>query len=555
MRRIAILSVSSLALFIVSLAPASAGAAMFPQCPPVDHDTGCQFLITVTNSGVTIAEDPGQGPYDGEDDTMVGIQNSSSNTISSIPLSSAKNIYGFDGDGLCDPPAAPRAPGCVVLAKNGAGEVPVVKPGTPCEVSPMTGTENDAEEPCGHEVPGEPTGLTAFPEGIEAVGFSTNGDAVSAYEGPGVWFSNISGGGTSGEVNFSPALAPGAQAYFALEETLAGSSLTVGNPSSLSTTLSGGGQIGAAITVVQGTPVSDAGTVGGVAGPIATGSVSYAVYSDAACTQLAAQAGSGAVSSGAAGPSVALSGLAPGKYYWAASYSGDINNQASASPCGSEVLTVLAPTTTTTTQSGGGVKSASITVPVGTPVTDTAQIAGSLAPSSTGTVSYVLYKDSKCTVPAAATSASAVLKGAAAPSLPVKPAAGTYYWRATYSGDGANAGSVSACGTEVLVVAKNANLGLGSILGKGKQCVSLRRFIAHPRAPKGVKLVSVEVQINGKRSSIGKLVKGATTINLRGLPKGTFKVALIATSTKGQTYEDVRTFKTCVPKKHHKKKK
>jgi hypothetical protein len=245
-----------------------------------------------------------------------------------------------------------------------------------------------------------------------------------------------------------------------------------------------------------------------------------------------------------------LAGLAPGKYWWRASYSGEVNNQPASSECGSEVLTVLAPTTTTTVQSGGGVTGASITVPVGTPVTDTAHIAGSLAAASTGTVSYVLYKDNKCTVPAAATSAAAETKGVAGPSAAVKPAAGSYYWKASYSGDAANAPSVSACGGEVLVVARTLNLGLA---GNSKKCVSKRRFTAHPRAPKGIKLVLLEIQINGKRFSVTKLKKRETTINLRGLPKGTYKVAMIATSSKGLVYEDVRTFHTCVPKKHRKK--
>jgi hypothetical protein len=215
------------------------------------------------------------------------------------------------------------------------------------------------------------------------------------------------------------------------------------------------------------------------------------------------------------------------------------------------VLTVLAPTTTSTTQSGGGLKGTKLTVPVGTPVTDSAAIGGSLAPSSTGTVTYALYKDSKCTVAAAPVSAAAVLKGVAAPSQPVKPAAGTYYWRASYSGDALNAPSVSTCGNEVLTVAKKANFGLASL---SKKCVSKRRFIAHPRAPRGVKLLKVQVFINGKLKATGKIRKGATTINLRGLPKGKFKVAMIATSSSGQTFEDVRTFHTCVPKKHHHKK-
>ncbi len=551
MRRSAVLVFVGLTLGVAWLMPSAASAAEFEQCPHVDKDTGCQFLIMVTNSGVTVPNDSSQSAYDGEDDTLIGIENTSSKSISSFPLSSAKNIYGFDGDGLCDPPEAPRAPGCVVLAEEREHKAPKVTPGSKCEINAVE-TENDEEEPCGYEPPaGEPTGLTSFGEGIEAVGFAANGDAVAGYEGPRVWYSNITSGGTSGVINFSPALAPGEHTYFALEEALFESSLTVGSSTTVTTTLSGGGQSGTSISVVQGTAVTDTASLSGAGASVASGSVTYTVYSNPECTTVVAQAGSAAVSGLSAGASTALSSLAPGKYYWRASYSGDINNQAATSLCGSEILTVLAPTTTTTTQSAGGVSGSSLTVPQGTSVTDQAHIAGSLAASATGTVTYVLYKDSKCTVPAAAGSSVTVVGGATGPSAAIKPKVGTYYWRASYSGDSANAASTSACGSEVLVVALKANVGLPST----NICLSRRKFIAHPRAPKGVKLVSVQVFINGVLKSQGKLNHDHTTISLIGLPKGTFKVAMVVKSSTGKLYEDVRTFHTCVPSKHHKKKK
>ncbi len=210
------------------------------------------------------------------------------------------------------------------------------------------------------------------------------------------------------------------------------------------------------------------------------------------------------------------------------------------------------PTTTTTTQSGAGSTGASLTVPQGTAVTDQAHIAGTAVTSATGTVTYNLYKDSKCTVAAAAGSTASVLGGVAGPSAAVKPAPGTYYWKVTYGGNATNDGSTSACGSEVLVVAVNeTHLGLPS----SNACLSKRAFLVHPRAPKGVKLVSVEVLINGKLSKKGPLSGHATTVSLVGLPKGTFKVALITKSSKGKTYEEVRTFHTCVSGKHKKKKK
>lgn len=317
-------------------------------------------------------------------------------------------------------------------------------------------------------------------------------------------------------------------------------------PTLIATTLSGGGQSGDDITVPDGTAVTDTALLSGDNAGEATGAAGYAVYSNSSCSTLAATAGAGAISGGTAAPSAAET-LPPGTYYWAASYAGDSNNRGSSSSCTNEILHVLAPTSTSTAQSGGGVSGATLTVPTGTAVTDSAHVSGEFAASATGSVSYQLYKNSACTVGYGSASVRSVSGGNGAASAAVKPPAGTYYWRASYSGDGANEASASPCGAEVLVVAINATtLGLPS----GKMCLSKRHFLVHPRAPKGVKLVSVEVQINGKRVSKGKLSNHATNVSLVGLPKGAFKVALITKSSKGQTYEEVRTFHTCVPGKH-----
>jgi hypothetical protein len=422
MRRVAILLGPCLVLTIMLLAPAGADAA-FAQCPPVSHDTACQFLITVTAKGVQVAQDPAQTPYDGEDDALIGIQNSSAKPIASIPLSAENTLFGFESDGICHPGAAPNAPGCVVPTKDASGN-PNENAGTPCTA--------ESSSSCAFPSPaGEPPGVVFT---IGTVGFGASGDALTGYEGPGSYFTNISATSNGGVVNFSPPLAPGAASYFGLESPPTGKTITVGSPTTVTTILSGGGQKATTVTVAQGTPVTDSATVAGVAAATSTGEVSYAIYKDAACTKLAAQAGAGVVNNGVAGPSAPQSKLAPGTYYWLASYSGDINNQASASVCGSEKL---------------------------------------------------------------------------------------------------------------VVARKSSSLGLPS----SKKCVSKRHFIVHPRAPRHVKLVHIEVRINGKLTKSGSLTKRHSFVDLRGLPKGTFHVELITTSSSGQLFGDGRTFHTCVPKK------
>ena len=541
---------TSLALALACLAPGTAAAApRFTECPPVDKDTGCQFLIKVTNGGVLVEEDSTQpGPYDGEDDTLIGIVNESSSPVASLPLSATHPIFSFDGDGICDPPEGPRATTCVVLARNSEGNTPGVTPGTKCAVA-ADPSENDSEEPCGHEPPaGEPPNLL-LGEGAAPVGFASNGDAVTGYEGPRNWYSNIALGADSGLVNFSPALAPGESTYFSLEETLLSTSLTFGTADSLSSNLSGGGQSGPSITVLQGSAVTDTATLAGERATFAGGGVTYSVYSDPACTKLAASAGQGGFSNGTAAPSTAEN-LPPGTYYWQATYPGDVNDQAAATPCGSEVLTVQAPTTTTTVQAGGGLSGPSIPVLLGTTVSDRATISGAEAAVAAGTVTYTLYKDSKCTK-ALTTSAAAVAAGVAGSSVAVKPAAaGTYYWVAAYSGGGLDAASSSPCGSEKLIVSKKASLGLPS----GKKCFSKRHFAIHPRFPNGAKIVRYQEFIDGRLVKEGHLRKNATSVSLVGRPKGAYKVELVTFTASGASFEDSRTFHTCVPKhKHHRK--
>ena len=73
-------------------------------------------------------------------------------------------------------------------------------------------------------------------------------------------------------------------------------------------------------------------------------------------------------------------------------------------------------------------------------MTDKAAIAGAQAKVATGSVTYTLYTDSKCTkLVGGAVRGRRVIGGVAGPSAAVKPKVGTYYWMATYGGDGLNA--------------------------------------------------------------------------------------------------------------------
>ena len=80
-----------------------------PTPPPVlPAATGCGALIKVTgvdggNATFFTVTNTGNGnPYDGAEDTLVGIVNNSGHDLNSITLSSTTSpIFGFDGDGPC----------------------------------------------------------------------------------------------------------------------------------------------------------------------------------------------------------------------------------------------------------------------------------------------------------------------------------------------------------------------------------------------------------------------------------------------------------------------
>jgi len=160
-----------------------ASASSFSQCPAVGNDTsGCELLITVTavNSAgaataftVTTAS-PDQGPFDGVEDTLIGIQNNSGSTLTAVTVTGPAGTFGFDGDGACS---------------GGYSLEPTL---TQC-------------------------GLTAYT-------FSDPSD----YESAGATFSNINLNQSTGTINVD--LANGASTWFDLEGHIGASQITPSGP-------------------------------------------------------------------------------------------------------------------------------------------------------------------------------------------------------------------------------------------------------------------------------------------------------------------------------------
>jgi hypothetical protein len=144
-------------------------AATLSQCPAVGADSGCAILIVINPDGsVTLQTDPSQGPFDGVEDTLIGVQNNSPVVVTSLTLTGVTTpdaTFDFDNDGLCDQTPPPPLPlGC-------------------------------------------PFGPTH-------------------YEGPGTSFTNISADKATGTVNFA-GIAPGGSAFFSLEGAINASSLVI----------------------------------------------------------------------------------------------------------------------------------------------------------------------------------------------------------------------------------------------------------------------------------------------------------------------------------------
>ena len=142
-----------------SVAVRTAEAVPFNQCPNIGSNTGCAILIEWNGGNFTSALDPTQGPYidttQSGDDTLIGLQNSSTDKSLSFITLSDTSLFAFDHDGL-----------------NAYGYTP-----------PDT---------------------SIFP----------NNYTMTGYEGPISYFTVSN---NNGQVNFIGGIAPGASTYFALE--------------------------------------------------------------------------------------------------------------------------------------------------------------------------------------------------------------------------------------------------------------------------------------------------------------------------------------------------
>jgi len=77
--------------------------APFTECPKVGAAPSCDILLVVNpDQTISVLGDSSVGPYDGSDDTLIGIVNNSNAAINAVTVSgSNSDLAGFDGDGIC----------------------------------------------------------------------------------------------------------------------------------------------------------------------------------------------------------------------------------------------------------------------------------------------------------------------------------------------------------------------------------------------------------------------------------------------------------------------
>ena len=207
--------------------------------------------------------------------------------------------------------------------------------------------------------------------------------------------------------------------------------------------------------------LTDTATVSGRSNPLAGATIVFNLYGpdDATCAD-AAVFTSAPVPYPVAGGSVtspAYTPTAAGTYRWRATYSGDANNTGVTGACNAaNENVVVAPATPTLAT----MASPDITLGAGS-LTDNATVSGRSNPLAGATIVFRLYgpNDATCANAAVFTSAPVAYPVAGGPvtSPAYTPtAAGTYRWRATYSGDANNTGVTGACNAanENVVVAQ-----------------------------------------------------------------------------------------------------
>jgi hypothetical protein len=274
----------------------------------------------------------------------------------------------------------------------------------------------------------------------------------------------------------------------------------------------------ASANVNLGGSVWDTATLGGTLN--GTGTITFKLWSSAACTGLPVFTSVVTVSGNAAYTSGSFTPTSAGTYHWIASYSGDANNLAVSGKCGDadESVTVFRLGPSLTTQ-------ASADVSLGNPISDTATLSGTA--SGTGTITFDLFgpNNSTCSGAPIFTSSTSVAGNGSYNSGSFTPTqAGTYRWVARYSGDVNNLPAPTSCN----------DAGESVTVGEDDSepfCVLTQTV---PGPPKQLK-ITVQDPESGISSIVVDAIVNATTTGDTGFPAGTTSPVVVTASKTNQS--------------------
>jgi uncharacterized repeat protein (TIGR01451 family) len=328
--------------------------------------------------------------------------------------------------------------------------------------------------------------------------------------------------------------------------------------------------------VVPGTSASDTATVTGNGTPAPGGTVSFFLCGPGAssCATGGTQVGGPVpVVAGTAASAATSATTAVGTYCWRAEYSGDgFYGAASHTNTTTECFTTVAQSSSVSTQSS----TTDTNVAPGTSVTDAANVTGGLG-TPAGTVSFFLCAPATVTANGGDCSAGGTQVGpaksldasgsAASNATAATTAAGTYCWRAEYSGGGAYRGSADNGGPGTnecftVLAANSADLSITktgpiasvpagggfnyilTVLNSGPgQATNVTATDALPSAVTFVSASATQGSCSNKKGTltckVGTLASGATATITIGVKAGAAgQVSNTATVAAGQTDPD-----------------
>jgi hypothetical protein len=115
---------------------------------------------------------------------------------------------------------------------------------------------------------------------------------------------------------------------------------------------------------------------------------------------------------------------------------------------------------------------------------------------------------------------------------------------------GAGTGAAAALGGTGRVAGRRAPGAARVIeLPSSRRCVSRRRFRIRLHEPDGSRLVSALVRVNGRQVRAVRGRRLTAAVDLRGLPRGRFRVSITVRTSAGRRITAARRYRTCTPKR------